>query len=82
MLRPPPLLAEAAIDIAERLADKRVRALLAQFRLQGLDERNQHLSLYLGLLYDGDVHASPPWTSVLIAKFASVCGRLGTNFAI
>jgi hypothetical protein len=57
---PPPLFAEATIDIAQSLADKRVRSFLAQFRLKGLDERNQNLSLYLGLLYDGDVHASPP----------------------
>ena len=79
---PATTLAEAAIDIAQRLAHERVGVFLAQLRLQRFDERNQHLGLYLGLLYEGNVHASPPWTSVLIAKFASVCGRLGTNFAI
>ena len=26
--------------------------------LKGFDERNQDLSLYLGLFYDGDAHAS------------------------
>jgi len=53
---------------ARRVGDKRrlvpcgpgVRALLAQFRLQGFDERNQHLGLYLGLFNDGNVRTSPP----------------------
>jgi hypothetical protein len=40
---------------------KRCSALLAQFRLQSLDERNQYLRLYLGLLYGGDAHASLLW---------------------
>jgi len=56
--RPPPLFAEATINIAESLEDKCVRAFLAQFRLKGLDERNQDLSLYLGLFDDGYAHAS------------------------
>jgi hypothetical protein len=34
--------------------------LLAQFGLKGLDKRNQDLSLYLGLFYNGYAQASPP----------------------
>src|ERR1700730_2673781 len=56
--RPPPLFAEATIHIAQSLAHECARAFLAQFCLKGFDERNQDLSLYLGLFDDGDVHAS------------------------
>src|SRR5262245_7911411 len=55
--RTPPLFAEATINVAESLTDKGVRAFLTQFRLQRFDEGNQDLCLYLGLLYDRDIHA-------------------------
>src|SRR5262249_28321990 len=57
---PPPPFAEATINVAQSLADKCVCAFLTHFRLQGLDDRNQDLRLYLRLLYNGDNHASPP----------------------
>jgi hypothetical protein len=41
-------------------SNKGVGALLAQFRLKGLDEGNQDASLNFGLLYYGNAHASPP----------------------
>ena len=33
---------------------------IAKFRLQGLDQRNQNLSLDLGLLDDWNAHGEPP----------------------
>jgi hypothetical protein len=48
------MFAEATIEVAQSLADECVRTFLAQFRLKGLDERNQDLGLYLDLVYDRD----------------------------
>src|SRR5262249_33464669 len=49
----------AAIEVTQGLSNERVSARLAQFRLQCLHQRNQHLSLDLGLLDDGYGHARP-----------------------
>src|ERR1700675_728186 len=59
-LRSPPLLAILAIQLAERFSDDCIGSLLAQFCLQGFDQRNQNLSLNLRLLNDWDLHRSTP----------------------
>src|SRR5262245_24119340 len=59
ILRPPELFAVATIHITQGPSNERVCSLLAQFRLQGLHQRNQDLSLDFGLLNEGNAHAQP-----------------------
>jgi hypothetical protein len=59
ILRAPELLAKAAIDVTEGASNKGVCSRLAQFGLQGLNQRNQDLSLDFGLLNDRNADAQP-----------------------
>src|SRR6266567_7883741 len=63
VLRSPELLAEAAIEIAERLAHQRVRAGLAELGLERLDQGHQDLRLDPGLFDDGYAHGRPSRSS-------------------
>src|SRR5262245_40116748 len=71
-LRLAPLFTELSIHAPERVSNDRVRALLAEFRSQGFDERNQHLRLDPDLLDHRDVHASPRSVATLRCTGASL----------
>jgi len=57
-----------------------------RFCLKGFDERNQDLSLYLGLFYDGDAHASLSlhdsgrWFETSVVISCSESGRKSNQF--
>jgi hypothetical protein len=57
-----------------------------RFRLKGFDERNQDLSLYFCLFYDGDAHASLSlhdrgrWVEAFVVISCSESGRESNQF--